>query len=80
MSVSASANELEVCAYSGCWRGVPTATVFSEHAFVFAGTELTGLEGSASLGHASLTVDPESGVATLLMTDGYAQPMLCVLG
>lgn len=80
MSVTASSGELEVCAYSGCWSGVPSASLTSGRFQTFSGVRLLYLADTDDGAHASLTIDTKSGIGTLLVTDYYAQPVTCSSG
>lgn len=77
MSVTASAEDLEVCAYSGCWSGPPAATLRSGPFQTYTGVRLLYLLDKDDGAYASLSIDTESGVGTLLVTGYYAQPMIC---
>lgn len=77
LSVTASAEGLEVCAYTDCWSGVPAATVLSGRFQTYTDVRLLYLLDTDDGAHASLTIDTKSGVGTLLITSYYAQPMIC---
>ncbi len=77
MSVTASSEDLEVCAYTGCWSGAPAATVRSGPFQTYSGVRLLYLMDTDDGAYASLTIDTRSGVGTLLVTGYYAQPMIC---
>lgn len=77
LSVTASAEDLEVCAYTDCWSGVPAASLRSGPFQTYTGVRLLYLLDTDDGAHASLTIDTRSGVGTLLITGYYAQPMIC---
>lgn len=77
MDVFVSPTEMTVCAYSGCWEGVPNLVHKSGSLSTFIGEELTwtgGTEGSAS---ASVSIDTEAEIATILIPGLFATPATC---
>lgn len=77
MSVTANASELGVCAYSGCWYGVPAASIQTGQFHIFTGVRLLYMLDTDDGAHASLTIDTQSGIGTMLISGMYAQPMIC---
>ena len=80
MRVTASASELSVCAYSGCWEGAPGAFIQSGRFQIYTGVRLPYMLDTDDGAHASLTVDRVAGVGTILISGMYAQPMICEEG
>jgi len=56
MSVTASADDFEVCAYSGCWSGTPAASIRSGRFQTYTGVRLLYLLDTDDGAHASLTI------------------------
>lgn len=79
LSVTARADILEVCAYSGCWSGKPAASLQSGRFQTYTGVRLLYMLDTDDGAHASLTIDTHTGTGTLLVTSYYAQPMVCKL-
>lgn len=78
MSIFVSTDEISVCAYTGCWEGEPTSIHSASHRFeVYTGESLPFSTAPESTASASITVDRESGIATLIVADIFAHPMLC---
>ncbi|MEO1553818.1 MAG: hypothetical protein AAFR82_07755 [Pseudomonadota bacterium] len=78
MSVALSRQEISVCAYSGCWQGAPDAVLRTGERFqTFTAESLPFSTAPETKADIAITVDRESGVATLLVADIFAHPMRC---
>lgn len=78
MSVSLSRREISVCGYSGCWRGPPDSVLQAGRRFqTFTAENLPFSTAPESTADIVVTVDRESGIATLLVADIFAHPMRC---
>lgn len=67
---------MEICAYSGCWRGQANQRVSSNRWLLLAAERMQWLGSGGGEGAFALTLDRETGIATL-NGEGFAQPMLC---
>jgi hypothetical protein len=67
---------MEICAYSGCWRGQANQRVSSNRWILLAAERMHWMGSGQSEGAFALALDRETGVA-VLNGEGFAQPMLC---
>lgn len=67
---------MEVCAYSGCWRGMANQRVQSNRWILLAAENMQWMGSNGGTGAFGLLLDRETGVA-VLNGEGFAQPMLC---
>ena len=79
MDIQVSADMLTVCAYTGCWSGAPTATVWAGGLLTVTGTGLTSQSGQGEMS-ASVSIDTGDGVATVLVAGLFATPAICTPG
>lgn len=77
MSVTISPSEISACAYSGCWEGVPSASMQSGRFQVVTGSALPFSTDPDYLADISVTVDTNTGIATILISGQYAHPARC---
>jgi len=78
MSVSLSAEDISVCAYSGCWQGAPSSVQWASKRFqTFTAESVPFSTAPNSMADIAITIDRQSGVATLLVSDAFAHPMRC---
>jgi hypothetical protein len=77
MEVNVSSQGLmEVCAYSGCWRGQANQRVQSDRWILLAAERMQWMGSGGGEGAFGLLLDRATGVA-VLNGEGFAQPMLC---
>ena len=71
--------ELTLCAYSGCWSGAATRAIDDRYVVALAGGLMRSspAEDATDRTPASLTIDRESGMGTMLGM-GFAQPVNCI--
>lgn len=82
MSVSLSREDISVCAYSGCWQGVPISAdwagkrfqIFTAESLPFSTAPNTVADTGADI---AITIDTQTGIATLLVSELFAHPMRC---
>jgi len=67
---------MEICAYSGCWRGQANQRVQSNRWILLAAERMEWMGSGRGEGAFGLLLDRETGVA-VLNGEGFAQPMLC---
>lgn len=67
---------MEICAYSGCWRGQANQRVSSNRWILLAAERMEWMGSGGGTGAFGLLLDRETGVA-VLNGEGFAQPMLC---
>ena len=67
---------MEICAYSGCWRGQANQRVQSNRWILLAAERMQWMGSGGGEGAFGLLLDRETGVA-VLNGEGFAQPMLC---
>lgn len=82
MSVSLSREDISVCAYSGCWQGAPISVHWAGTRFqTFTAESLpfsTAPDSDADTGaDIAITIDTQTGIATLLVSELFAHPMRC---
>lgn len=78
MSVSLSTEEISVCAYSGCWQGAPISAHWAGKRFQSFTAESLPFSTAPDTGaDIAITIDTQTGVATLLVAEIFAHPMRC---
>ena len=77
MDVHVSASKISICAYSGCWEGIPSATTTSGPFTTFTGVALPFSTAPDNLANVSVTVNNASKVAMILVEGMFASPALC---
>lgn len=75
--VYVSPSKISVCAYTGCWEGVPSATTISGTFEIFTGMALPFSTDPDSLANVSVTVNRTSKVAMILVEGRFASPAIC---
>ena len=78
MEVHLSAEEMDVCAYTGCWNGRPVSVVHSGRFETYTGLGLPFSTRPKASADVVVTVDREREVATILVGGLYAHPATCV--
>lgn len=79
MSVSLGASEMSVCAYTGCWEGTPASVDRAGGRFeTFTGYDLIFSTAPDDVADISVTVDRETGVASMIVAGSFVLPMHCV--
>ena len=77
MVIHLSPEELSLCAYTGCWTGQPSETVSSGRLQTFVAIALPFSTSPDSFADVSVTVDTETGTATVMVAGQYAHPATC---
>ena len=67
---------MEICAYSGCWRGQANQRVSSNRWILLAAERMQWMGSGGGEGAFALALDRETGIA-VLNGEGFAHPMLC---
>ena len=80
MDVHVSKDEISWCAYSGCWTGVPSASVTSGSFLAFYG--FVQREGSAMADgvDVAVTIDTVSNGASIMAAGIFTTPATCAPG
>jgi hypothetical protein len=77
MSITLSAGNMNICAYSGCWDGPPTRVDTTGRFVSFVANDLPWTQPTGEAGAASISIDIETGAATVLIADTFATPAIC---
>ncbi|MEO0550703.1 MAG: hypothetical protein AAFZ91_12345 [Pseudomonadota bacterium] len=77
MDIYLGDNTMEVCAYTGCWSGMPTYQQRGGRFEVWTGHNLPFSTRTDWTANISITVDTETAVATVLVGNLYATPATC---
>lgn len=80
MDIHVTPDEISVCAYSACWIGAPSVTQLSNGFMTVIGHELSAQGDPENLLNASITIEVESKVATILVAGLFATPATCEPG
>jgi len=67
---------MEICAYTGCWRGQANQRVSSNRWILLAAERLQWMGSGGGTASFGLLLDRETGIA-VLNGEGFAQPLLC---
>ncbi len=78
MDIHLTDEEISLCAYTGCWVGETDAVIRSGRFETYVGDALPFTTSPGSKTDGSITVDVETGIATVIIADVYAQPLTCV--
>lgn len=79
MDVYVNATKMSICAYTGCWEGVPTSTIISGSFETFTGKALPFTTNPDSSANISVTVNRTSRIGMILVEGMFANPAICTL-
>jgi len=79
MDIHLSGDEISLCAYTTCWSGAPTAVQMAGGFASYVGLGLVGATDDGDLVDAAVTIETESGAASVLVAGRYVTPALCAL-
>ena len=77
MDVHVSREEMDVCAYTGCWAGRPSVAAVAGGIEVFAGQDLAFSTSPDSTADIAVSIETKSGAATILVGGTFATPATC---
>jgi hypothetical protein len=77
MDIHVSRDEINWCAYSGCWTGPSSATVTSGPFVSFHGLALKNDPDPAYVVDVAIIIDTRSGAASVMASDLFTTPATC---
>lgn len=77
MDIHLTDTELSLCAYTGCWTGAASSVTRTGRFKTYVGSGLPFSTRQEHLANASVTVDTNTGTATVLVANMYAHPATC---
>ena len=70
-------SDISLCAYTGCWTGPPSEVISSGRLQIFTGAALPFSNRLDTFADVSVTIDTETGAATVMVADQFATPAIC---